>query len=113
MNDEATSKASQVHEIVAEYRKGLTGILGDELDAILLFGSQARGDAEDASDIDILCVMKSPFDYGELIRKTSELTASVSLKHEAVISRVFVTREDYETKQTPFLMNVRAEGVLA
>jgi hypothetical protein len=55
--------------------------------------------------------MKKAFDYGELILRTSEITAEISLKYDVVLSRSFVSLEHYQTRQTPFLMNVRREGV--
>jgi predicted nucleotidyltransferase len=98
-------------KILKEYRQRLSEILGNDLDAVILFGSQARGDAGSGSDIDVLCVMKTPFDYGDLISRTSVATAELSLEHDVVISRVFVTREAYASPNSPFLMNVHKEQV--
>ena len=100
-----------VDEILAEYRSHLTEILGEDLDSVILYGSQARGNALDTSDIDVLCIMKKPFDYGRLLDITSEVTADISLRYDVVLSRVFVTRQDYASRNTPFLMNVRREAV--
>lgn len=97
--------------IVGEYRALLTEILGEELESVVLYGSQARGDAVEGSDIDVLCVMRGPFNYGDLIRRTSDAAARISLKCDVVISTAFVSSEDYQTRQTPFLMNVRKEAV--
>jgi predicted nucleotidyltransferase len=97
--------------IVREYRDRLAEILGEELESVVLYGSHAREDAEEASDIDVLCIMRSPFDYGEMIRKTAEAASKISLKYEVVISTSFVISEDYRSRNTPFLMNVRKEGV--
>jgi predicted nucleotidyltransferase len=102
----------EIRDVLARYRSELSRILGDTLDSVILYGSRARGDAEEASDIDVLCVMNEPFDYGELLRRTSELTAELSLAHDVVISRTFVTRQDYESRSTPFLMNVQKEGAV-
>lgn len=103
---------NRLQQILAEYRQRLQEVLGTELDSVILYGSQVRGDAGAGSDIDVLCVMKHPFDYGELVRRTGEAAAEVSLKYDVVISTAFVTQADYLSRRTPFLMNVRREGVL-
>jgi predicted nucleotidyltransferase len=72
---------------------------------------RARGDARDDSDIDILIVLKNDFNYSEMLRLSSDFTASLSLEKDVVISRAFVSKADFENRQTPFLMNVRREGV--
>ncbi len=102
---------SPTRHILDEYHQKLIAIFGNDLDSIVLYGSQARGDAVDGSDIDVLCIMNKPVDYGDLIKRTSEVTAQISLKYDVVISRVFVCREDYESRRTPFLMNVQKEQV--
>jgi len=48
---------------------------------------------------------------GDLIRRTSVAVAALSLEHDVVISRAFVSRERFERQQTPFLLRVRREGV--
>jgi hypothetical protein len=55
--------------------------------------------------------MKGRFDYGEMLERTSEATAETSLKYDVVLSRAFVTGDEYRGRKTPFLTNVRREGV--
>lgn len=86
-------------------------IYGDQIAGILLYGSRARGDERPDSDIDILIVLKQEFDYSEMLRLSSDLTASLSLENDVVISRAFVSQEQFENRQTPFLMNVRREAI--
>lgn len=104
-------RSSQVEGIVVEYRDQLTAILGEALKSVLLYGSRARQDAVDGSDIDVLCVMRGSFNYGELTTKTSPVAARLSLQHNVVISTTFVSSEDFRNRNTPFLMNVRRESV--
>ena len=101
----------RLQRILSEYRERLYKLLGDDLDSVILFGSQARGDAEERSDIDVLCVMRGPINYSELITRTSEATAEISLKYDVVLSRSFTSLENYKSRQSPFLMNVRREGM--
>jgi len=99
-----------IQKLLSDYQARLAALLGDNLESVVLYGSRARGDAEEGSDIDVLCVMSGPFDCGEMIERTSEATAEISLKYDVVLSRVFVTRDDYRSRRTPFLTNVRREG---
>lgn len=104
-------KPNRIEPIIREYRDQLARILGEALEAVVLYGSHAREDAQEGSDIDILCVMRLPFDYGTLIRNTAEAAARISPKYDVAISTAFALSEEYQTRNTPFLMNVRREGV--
>lgn len=103
--------AGQTATIVDELRRDLVRILGERLDRVYLFGSRARGEQRPDSDVDVLVVVRGPFDYGDLIKRTSEVVSELSLKYDTVISRVFVSKERFEREQSPFLMNVRREAV--
>lgn len=94
-----------------DVRREFARILGSQFEGAYLFGSRARADARVDSDIDVLVVVRDDFDYGELIRRTSDAVSTLSLRHDAVISRAFVSKERFEREQSPFLLNVRREAM--
>lgn len=97
--------------ILNELQLALSQALGDKLHQVILFGSYSRGEARPDSDLDVLIVVKGEFDYASLIRQTSELAAKISLEHDIVISRAFVSRDQFRNEQLPFLINIRREGI--
>jgi predicted nucleotidyltransferase len=104
--DEGTLKT-----VLIRLRKGLSEILVDRLEGIYLYGSQARGDAQGDSDIDVLVVLLGDFDYADMADRTLDLVADLSLQYDVVISRAFISNEHYQEEISPFLMNVRREAV--
>lgn len=97
--------------IVMALRQRFEALYGERLVRMVLFGSQAREDAEPESDIDFLVVLQGPVDPGEEIAHTGELTSAFSLEHDVVISRVFISAEQFFDEQSPLLLNARREGI--
>lgn len=100
-----------IQKILVELRQHFEAIYGERLVNMLLFGSQARGDATSESDIDVMIVLKGPVKPGDEIARTGEISADISLKYDVVISCIFMSAERYATEQSPLIMNVHREGV--
>jgi predicted nucleotidyltransferase len=102
----------KVQLILTELRRRFEVLYGERLARMVLFGSQARGNAEPGSDIDVLVVLKGPVSPYEEITRTSEIVADLSLQFTEVISCVFMDEERFIHRNGPLLRNIRREGVL-
>jgi predicted nucleotidyltransferase len=98
--------------ILSELQEQLQALYGPRLVRLVLYGSQARGDAAPGSDIDVLVVLVGPVSPVEEIHRTSEIVAGLSLKYDEVLSCSFISQEELATERSSFLMNVQREGVV-
>jgi predicted nucleotidyltransferase len=111
LNPEATMKHKKLQQILTELRERLDEHYGDRLVDVVLFGSQARGDAVPGSDIDVMVVLKGEVRTGEEIEQTGGIIAELSLKYDVLVSTIFESEEDFLFRGSPLLINVRREGV--
>jgi predicted nucleotidyltransferase len=66
--------------ILNELRVALESIYRERLKQVILYGSQARGDAQLGSDIDVLIVLDGEVSPGEEIHRTGVVVSQLSLK---------------------------------
>ncbi len=98
-------------QILSELRERFVELYGGRLVQVVLFGSQARGDADPGSDIDVMVVLKGDVRPGEELERTGDIVAALSLKYDVLLSTVFRPEEAFYHADTPLLINVRREGV--
>jgi predicted nucleotidyltransferase len=101
----------RIRDILTELREHFQRLYGPRLVKMILYGSQARGDAEEGSDIDVLVVLEDPVDVGEEIARTGGIVASLSLRNDCLIGCAFVCKDDLASRSGAFLRNVHREGV--
>ena len=82
---------SQLNLILQEVKQALQKLYRNQLEAIILYGSQAREDAQEFSDIDILVVLKSEINPYHEIDRTSQVISNICLNNDVVISRHFIS----------------------
>jgi predicted nucleotidyltransferase len=89
-------------------------VLGDKLEKVLLFGSYARGDYDEESDIDIFILADIELeDANAERRKIRDCTGDIDLEYDVVTylcmgcSAIFHKFADV----TPFYKNVMKDGV--
>lgn len=103
--------SEEIKSILKELKNGLKHIYGVRFKKVYLFGSRARGDETEDSDIDVLVVLADFRKYGEELRRTSDLVGGLSLEHNVTVSVVFARENEWKHGAMPLLMNIRAESI--
>jgi predicted nucleotidyltransferase len=95
------------------FKTGIRRIYGKRLKRVLLFGSWARKEARDDSDVDLAVVLSGTVRSGREIDRMIDLITSINLEHGLLLSVYPLSESDLLNLQSPLLMNIRKEGVAA
>ena len=100
--------------IMQDFAKNVRKMLGNSLDSVIVYGSYARGDYSELSDVDVmLLVSLGEEDIKKISDQISDLAFDFMMKYGVDISPVItnVDHFNYWVDNLPFYRNVRDEGV--
>lgn len=101
----------QVQKLLKQLKTGLSRVYGNQLNAVYLYGSFARGDNVEGSDLDVVVILKDFQRRAAEIRRTSKLVGDLSLDYEITVSPLFLREKEWDTNRFALLRNIKAEGV--
>lgn len=100
-----------VAQALTELKAALVELHGDRLRGVYLFGSYARGDFHEDSDVDVLIVLAGEVCPHAEINRSSEVVAEICLRNDVVIADVPVAEDRFKRRQEPLLENAAREGI--
>ena len=83
----------------------------DRLRGVVLYGSEARGEAGPDSDIDVLVLLEGPVDLGRDLETNLEALYPLSVEIGRRISAKPVSAVEYETVECPLYQRAQSEGI--
>ena len=105
-----------INKIVYLFSMQAKQLLGERLSKVILYGSYARGDFRDNSDVDMMILVKNMSEND--IREAEEILCDrafdIELERGIHISAILKDEEQFENWENvlPFYYNVRKEGVV-
>jgi predicted nucleotidyltransferase len=99
--------------IVTRARVALERIYGQRLRGVYLFGSYARGQAHEDSDVDLAVILDEiPHRFAE-IERTGDLASDLTLEYGTLVTFFFVPEEDFKEGRCAVHRAIKREGVPA
>jgi predicted nucleotidyltransferase len=98
--------------VIKDFTETMKNHYGDRLSKIILYGSYARGDFNEESDIDFLVLLND-----EEVRASKELSNTndevydLTLKHDILVSMFATSKKKFETASQAFYRFVRKDGI--
>ena len=116
MSDEGSDcMPENVSSIIYNFSREVKRLLGEKLTKVIVYGSYARGDYRDNSDVDIMILVKMTDEEIRTVKNDIyDLAFEVEMNTGIEISPVIKNEEQYEygVDTLPFYRNVRDEGIV-
>lgn len=106
--------SDHIRMLLKQYTEDLLKIYGIHLKSVILYGSYARGDYTEDSDIDIMILLDlSDLDIKNYRHELSGVTYDFNMDYDLDIKPIAKNQEHFQkwVKAYPFYENVEKEGV--
>lgn len=104
----------QVSKISKQMLQSYRAVYGENIVSIYLYGSYARGNYTEDSDIDIAAIVKgNRIDLQKKLKLVWDISADIGIENDVIISPTVIPYEEYEKYKEilPYYMNIRKEGM--
>lgn len=104
-----------VSNVIQDFSTRLKEAFGDNLSRIVIFGSYARGEWTEGSDLDVLVVLKIIKDRSRIEEQIGEISYDVTYDMDRMIlmTPIIIDEREYLTGMSPLILNIRKEGKIA
>ena len=97
--------------ILEQVRPRLASVFGDRLRGVVLYGSHARGEATEDSDIDLMVLLDGPIELGEDLGVIVHALYPLQLEIERSIHAVPASITSFEAGEFALYRHAKSEGV--
>ena len=102
-----------VRQVADEYKANLQNLYGNELAELVIFGSYARGDNHEGSDLDFAIILRNPNTRPAAeIPKISVISSRLSLKYGIMVSSLSASLHKKQTSMQGIYQEIRKEGII-
>lgn len=105
---------NDLNNIIDEITRSYKDVYGEDIIRILLYGSYARGDNRDDSDVDIVAIVRGDRKFlQERLRKIWDVSSDLELEYGTIISPTVIPADEFERfkEDLPYYRNILEEGV--
>lgn len=107
-----TLSPDELTNLSQDVKRVLTELYGDRLDRVMLFGSYARGDFHEESDVDYLVVLNDEeVKLGSEIWFMGDAIGDLVLRYDMTVSVKPTSLKKYLHSELFLYQNVRREGI--
>jgi predicted nucleotidyltransferase len=102
----------EIADLATDFKQQLTELYGSRFNKLILFGSYARGDFREDSDVDFMVVLNDEkVAGGREVSFVRKIMSNLSLEYNKLVSILPTNDIRFNESSLPFYKIVRKEGI--
>lgn len=101
-----------IKTLFQDIEKRIADHYGERFQGLILYGSMARGEADDSSDMDLLVLLSQPLHYFLELRQIIEILYPVQLETDILISAKPAAVDEFEAGQIELYRTAKREALV-
>ena len=102
----------EIDEIIQKFKNDISNIYGNRLKNLYLYGSYARGEGNDNSDIDLMVLLGGKVNPGKEIDRMIDILTDINLNYGVLLSVYPISENEFLNLKSPVLANIHREGLI-
>jgi predicted nucleotidyltransferase len=108
---ELNEQIIEIKDILLEVKKKLKKFYGDKFIDLILYGSYARGNAREESDVDLALILTEPVNTFKEVDNVVNIVYDLSLEYGLVLSILPLSNMDFINERTSTIRFIKEEGI--
>jgi len=107
--------SAQLNDVSSRVVEIYKRVFGDSIIRIVIYGSYARGNFDDQSDVDFAAIVKGDrMELQEKLKTVWEESALIGVDNDVVVSPTVIPYEEFERykEKLPYYRNIAQEGMV-
>lgn len=102
----------EIMHLVEEVKRHSIKTYGSKIKQVIVYGSYVRGEENKESDVDVLVIVDDSLNPFDVRKSLSDFVFNVLLEKGELISVMAIPEGFFQSYNTPFLLNVKEEGMV-
>ncbi len=103
---------NEIESALRRIKEHLNNIYGERIKRVVVYGSFARGEADEESDVDIAVVAADELDPNSVENSLDSLLFQILMEKSELITVLAIPESKFKTYNSPLILNIKEDGVL-
>ncbi len=102
---------NEIEIVLRRVKEHLNNVYGDRIKRVVVYGSFAKGEADEESDVDIAVVVADELNPNKIENSLDSLLFQILMEKGELITVLVIPESKFTTYNSPLILNIKEEGV--